>query len=156
MLSTHKRVQYIFWKLFVFFVFDSLSRMIFTFSQKQIAYEIFACKLLSLSFFYCRNGERPSVCFTAQEFNACCFFFKSLKGINLRLCFLGVSLRSHKKEASSSHLQIVMGLSIDVLCCLMHREMHMFAYGSSPVVNIHSKQRHSSPDNFGPSFYPLS
>ena len=94
-LSTHKRVQYIFWKLFVCFVFDFLSRMISTFSQKQIAYEIFAWKLLSLSFFYYRNGERPSVCFTAQEFNAFCFFFKSLKGINLGLCLLSVSLRSH-------------------------------------------------------------
>ena len=130
--------------------------MISTFSQKEIAYEILAWKLLSLSFFYYRNGQRPSFCFTAQEFNAFCFIFKSLKGINLGLCLLGVSLRIHKKETSSSHLQMVMGLSIDVRCCLMYREMHMSAYGSSPHVNIHSKQRHSSPDNFGPYLYPLS
>ena len=92
---------------------------------------------------------------TDQEFNAFCFFFESLKEINpgLGLCLFGFSLRSHKKEASSNHLQMVMGFSIDVRCCLMYREMyremHMSAYGSSPDVNIHSKQRHPSPDNFG-------
>lgn len=149
-LSTHHDVSNAISGNFSFFVFDFLSRIISTFSKKQLACEIFSWKFLS-QFLFLPKWRRLVILLTDQEFNAFCFFFKSLKEINpgLRLCLFGFSLRSHKKEASSNHSQMVMGFSIDERCCLMNTEMHMSAYGSSPDVNIHSKQRHPSPDNFG-------
>ena len=150
-LSTHHDVSNAISGNFSFFVFDFLSRMISTFFKKVVSLWNFFLEISFSVFFFLPKWRVLVILLTDQEFNAFCFFFKSLKEINpgLRLCLFGFSLRSHKKEASSNHLQMVMGFSIDERCCLMNTEMHMSTYGSSPDVNIHSKQRHPSPDNFG-------